>query len=382
MPTIRRPRLLKAGVLNEMKPSSIAALLSPYAEYFLSRGVEIRQVAEPGFDFNILAAVLAHCVEETPPKLVENLDLLDLISGTQSTLNFETESHEITQRLLEADDSPADLAVKILLQAPDVALREFNRQSLNARRSMVSLRIKPGLPTFPVTRELVEKLKAEVVPWFRDNARSEACIVHHMEVGTGDSFVVKHGELLKRMSIFDAAGNEDSCIVRPGKVDVAIFNRFTGEWQISGIGVKLQELYRQAFGKVFHGTKDALTYSKRYSLEPLRDGPDALKCDLSATVQFAELKSLKLELPSGQPILIGKPPVFEALEHFVPGILADAPLLEATLSLKLVNRRSRVLVRICPERDIIHGDNADPAIDAWLVEHGFANDESRLLASA
>jgi hypothetical protein len=39
-------------------------------------------------------------------------------------------------------------------------------------------------------------------------------------------------------------------------------------------------------------------------------------------------------------------------------------------------------VRIWPERDIITGNNAHPAIDPWLVEHGYANDDTRLLASA
>jgi hypothetical protein len=382
MPTIRRPRLLKAGVLNEMKPSSIAALLSPHAGYFQTRGITIDQVTEPRFDFTALANVLAFSTEQTPPRLVEQLDLLDLISDSQSALNFETEYHDAIQSLREDDDSPADLAVKILLNAPEIALREFNRQALNADRSHVSFRVRPGMPTFEIKPESIARFKDMVAAWFKDNARSEACIVHHLNEGSGDSFAIKHGEMLKRMSIFNAEGNEESCIVRPGRIDGAMFNRFTAEWQVAGLGLKVQELYRVALGLVFHGSKNALAYSNRYSLEPLRAGPDSLRCDISAVVQFAELKSLKLELPSGQPILIGRPPVFEALNHFNPGLLETVPLLEATLALKLVNRRARVQLRICPERDTIHGCTSDPAIDAWLVEHGFANDENRLLASA
>ena len=59
MPTIRRPRLLKAGVLKDMKPTSLVALLSPHAGYFRSREIFIEQVGEPDFDFATLAAVLA-----------------------------------------------------------------------------------------------------------------------------------------------------------------------------------------------------------------------------------------------------------------------------------------------------------------------------------
>jgi len=53
-----------------------------------------------------------------------------------------------------------------------------------------------------------------------------------------------------------------------------------------------------------------------------------------------------------------------------------------TIAFKLANRRARVLVRISPDRDTIHGNTSDPAIDDWLVEHHFANDDVQLVASA
>lgn len=382
MPTIRRPRLLKAGVLKDMKPASLTALLTPHAGYFRKRGTPIEQVSEPGYDFAALAAVLAFSTEQTPPELVENLDLLDLISESQSNLNFEVEYHQIVQSLRDDTDGPADVAVKILLHAPDVALREFNRQSLNADRSLVSFRLKPGMPVMDVTPEMLDRLKSILSPWFRENARSATCIIHHLKEADGDALVIRHGDTLKRVGIVDSDGNRDSHIFRPEQVDVANFNRITGEWQASGRGSKLQELYREAFGTVFHGSLNALAYSKRYTLEPLREGPLALKCDMLATVQFAELKSLKLGLHGGQQLTVTRAPVFEALENMTPGLLGTSRLLEATISFKLANRRSRVLVRICPERDTIHGNISDPAIDAWLIEHNFANDDVQLLASA
>jgi hypothetical protein len=64
------------------------------------------------------------------------------------------------------------------------------------------------------------------------------------------------------------------------------------------------------------------------------------------------------------------------------GLLATSTLLEATISFKLANRRSRVTVKIRPESDTIHGNNSDPAIDAWLIEHHFATDDVQLVASA
>lgn len=382
MPTIRRPRLLKAGVLKDMKPATLNALLSPHAGYFRTREISIEQVAEPDFDFAALAAVLALSTEQTPPELVEHLDLLDLISDSQSSLNFETEYHQIVQRLREPDDGPADVAVKILLRAPDIALREFNRQSLNADRSLVSFRLKPGMPVLPFTPDSIERLKSILMPWFKENARSPACTIHHLSEASGEAFVIRHGDTLKRVGVVDGEGNRDSHIFRPEQLDVANFNRMTGEWQVSGRGAKLQGLYREALGAVFHGSLNALAHSNRYSLEPLRDGPSSLRCDIYSTVQFAELKSLKLEIPGGQQLTFNRAPVFEALEYTNAGLLSTAVLLEATIGFKLANRRSRVLVRICPERDTIFGNASDPAIDAWLIEHQFANDDVQLVASA
>lgn len=382
MPTIRRPRLLKAHVLKDMKTASLTALLLPHAGYFRMRGVSIEQIGDPEFDFDALAAVLAYSNEGTPPLLVEHLDLLDLISESQSALNFEAEYDQTVRRLREDDDGPADMAVKILLHAPEVALREFNRQMLISDRTLVSFRLKAGMAVFEVTPELLNRLKTILSPWFKENARSEACIIHHLSETNGEALVIRHGDTLKRVGVLDTGGNRDSHIFRPEQVDVANFNRITGEWQVSGRGVKLQELYREAFGTVFHGTPAALAHSKRYSLEPLRDGPSSLLCNINAAVQFADLRSLSLELHGGQRLTISRPPVFEALNQIGSGVLAECRLLEATIGFKLVNRRSRLLVKIRPEADTIQGNNFDPSIDAWLVDHHFANDDLQMVASA
>jgi hypothetical protein len=164
-------------------------------------------------------------------------------------------------------------------------------------------------------------------------------------------------------------------------VDIAHYNLLTGEWQISGLGVKLQELYRETFGFVFHGSRNALMHSRRYTLEPLREGPSCLCCDPSAPVQFAELKSVKIEVPAGGIVEFKREAVFETLSANRDW-LNFARFVDATLSLKCSNRRRRVMIKICPERDTINGTAAEPAIDSWLNERGFAHHDGQLLASA
>lgn len=381
MPTIRRPRLLKADVLRGMKPSNIVALLTPYADYFRRRGIELAPLERPGSDFTDLATVLACPVEQTPPKLVEQLEVLDVISDSQSTLNFENEYQDLVARLVEDGDTAADIAVKLLLNAPEVACREFDRQALQVQRSLVSFRVREEFPFLGIDESRVERFRSLVIPWFKKSLRSDICYVHHAAEPEGVGFVIRHGDLLKRIGVLDEHGDQRSYILRPERLDIAHFNRMTGEWQVSGLGTKLQDLYREAFGAAFHGSTKALVHSQRYSLEPLREGPSCLACDPRASVQFAELKSLRIELPSGGIVVVSRCGVFETLAEN-PDWLATGTLLEALISLKLANRRRRVPLRICPERDTIHGNAAAPAIDAWLNERGFANDDGRLLASA
>jgi hypothetical protein len=381
MPTIRQPRLLKVDVLRKMKSANLDALLSPYSSYFRQRDIDVSRISQDGYDFTPLAAVLACPVESTPPDLVEKLEMLDLISDTQSTLNLEDEYQELVGRLIEAGDTTADIAVKILLERPEIAYREFDRLALHAPRSLVSYRVREGLPFLSVDDAKLERFRSLVAPWFERNARSSVCYIHHHAEPGGIAFVIRHGDLLKRIGVFNGQGDSESCILRPERVDIAHYNLLTGEWQISGLGVKLQELYRETFGFIFHGSRNALMHSRRYTLEPLREGPSCLCCDPSAPIQFAELKSVKIEVPAGGIVEFKREAVFETLSANRDW-LNFARFVDATLSLKCSNRRRRVMIKICPERDTINGTAAEPVIDSWLNERGFAHHDGQLLASA
>lgn len=381
MPTIRRPRLLRTDVLRGMNPANLVALLTPFSGYFRERGIDLSNLTDDGHDFGSLAAVLACPLETTPPDLVEKLEMLDLISDGQSTLNFEDEYQELVGRIIVEGDTAADVAVKILLERPEVAYREFDRQALQAKRSLVSYRVREGLPFLGVDDAKLERFRTLVAPWFEQNARSGVCYVHHLQEPSGVAFVVRHGDLLKRIGVLNARGDQESCILRPERVDVAHLNLLTGEWQVSGLGSNLQNLYREAFGAVFHGSTNALVHSRRYTLEPLREGPSCLVCEPSAPVQFAELKSVKIEVPSGGVVEFKREAVFETLSANQEW-LSFARLVDATISLKCSNRRRRVLLKICPDRDTINGNAADPVVDDWLNERGFAHNDTQLMASA
>ena len=384
MSAIRIPRIVRPGVLSHLKPSSLKALLSPFADYFARRGASLDclRAADPVLDE--VVSVIATPVESTPAELVERLELLDLLSDSSCSIHFEDGYANLVARLREADDSAEDLAVKILIHAPEIAWREFDRQALQTRRSLVSFSCPPALGFLSPDASRVARLENLLRPWFEQNARSGICRVHTREEAGGVSFVIRHGDLLKRIGVFDENGCSASKILRPERVDVAHYRHATREWQISGIGCRLQELYRASFGAVFHASTTALTHAHRYSLEPLREGPSALACDPHARVQFAALSSLVLGLPGGSRMAVCHGNVFEALAGLNPTLLHGAALLEAKLDLKLANRRRLFPVILNPATDKVSGIHLDDAIAPWLEARGFSNHghESVLLESA
>ena len=371
MPSIRIPRIVRPDVLSNLKSSSIFALLQPFESYFTQRGVALKDIFNDRSVRDSLVAIIASPTPTTPPELVEQLELLDLIANPLHGISFEEGYEKMVAGLLEPDDSQDDLHVKILLHAPEIAWREFDRQALHARRSLYSYSHYDRLPYFSPDADSAKKLEALMRPWFEKNARSSICSVHLRQESGNISFIIRHGDLLKRMAVYDDQGRSTSAILRPERVDVAHYRRDTHEWQVSGIGRRLQELYCQAFGAVFHGSATALVASKRYSLEPLREGSRIMDCNAGAHVSYARLSMLRLELPCGQKLTMERGDIFATLKALDSSLCKDVTLLEAKIELKRQNQRRLVPVIINPSRDKIASPHIDFAIEEWLAERGF-----------
>lgn len=384
MSKISRPRILRPEILTRLKRQNLMTLLRPFDRYFAQRGVPLHDLNESDLPLAELCAVLASPSESTPPDLVERLELLDLIAHADSALHFEDGYASLIKSLREEGDSIEDMAAKIILTAPDVAWREFDRQALAKPRVLTSYRVNHGLPLLPSMSQRMDALRDHLSPWFSQNARSAACQIHPREDDEGISFVIRHGDLLQRINVLEEDGSSASRVLRPERQDVAYYRRISHEWQISGVGHQLQEQYRKALGTVLHGSEFALVRSDRYSLEPLRDGADVLKCDFHGRVQLVELSMLRIELPNGSRVSFDRGRVFESVDSISPVLLRSVTLLEARLDFKISGRRKRIAVQITPGNDRITGVQFDPAIEAWLVERGFSNqtDESFVRASA
>jgi hypothetical protein len=380
MPIVKPPKFARPELLNELKPSSLRALLHPFRGYFEERGTVIPPHPLTPSDREAVAHVLLSLDERTPLELIETLELLDLLSDPQSVFNFEERADSLVQTLREPDDAPADIALKIIHHAPHVAWQVFDRRALAMARSMTSYLAASPLAE-PTTGRLAS-LESAMAPWFESHGRSDVCSVRAHRQPDGWAFVVRHGDPITRIGIIAEGGQSTSALLRPERLDIAFYCESTGEWRISGIGTKLQRLYQQALGEALHGQSFALKRSSRYTLEPLRAGRDALADHEVPYVRAAVLKQLTFRA-GACPVTLGPGDVFTALHGMCIPLSDVTEFHEATFALKLSHRRALVHVRVRPGSDSICGTAGLPAVDQWLEQTGFAapQHDSNLLAS-
>lgn len=336
---------------------------------------------DDSYDFTGLCLILANHRHDTPPSLVDELEVLELFSSSNNLLAFEEDHAELVRKYREESDTLDDVAVKMLRAKPEIVWREFDRQAVKTKRSFVSYNVSRSLPMLPVTDDRRHAVEATLSPWFAQEARSGMCRVRAHQDENGISFLVRHGDLLNRIGVIENDGITRSQLLRPERLDVIHYRSAAHEWKISGVGNRLQDEYRKAFGFAFHGTANALAPSRRYTLDPLKLGPACLQYPQNGPVSMARVAAVTLESPAGQIIEVKKGDVLATIG---PLLQANYRPDAATIVLTIIGRRPKAKFMICPERNSITGDSNIPAVENWIENAGFAipNEPADLLEIA
>lgn len=366
MPAVRPTSFSRPDVLRTMHIDNVRALLAPHAEYLTERGIKSPISLDTEFEQAQLAEVLSTHNASTPPQLVENLELLSLVYGTQSVLVFEEDHSDLLKSCRGPDDTPADVAVKMLLKAPHIVWREFDRQAVRCKRSFLVCRASSAGGPAESSAEQLQKLEAILAPWFGGNGRGNWCRVRAVCDESGVTFLVRHGDLMNRVSTVGDDGEVKSQLFRPERLDLVHFRLASGEWQISGVGTRLREEYRKAFGIVFYGTPSALFEARDYSLKPLLRGKESVSAATSH-VTLVKLESATVMAGLTEVRLKGGC-VFTALAE---QLMRDGLLFEAELSFKLTGVRYPVRVVINEKSQKIKCSTRIPVVEQWLESAGF-----------
>src|SRR5437660_342283 len=140
MPKVKPPKFARPGLLRKLKPSSLLDLFNPYRSYLASRSFDLPDSTDAQFDIEALGLVLATPIAATPPELLEELEMLEILAEPQCLFDFEDHHIELVKRLRADGDSEADIALKILRQEPDTAWEAFDKRAIKVRRVMTSYR--------------------------------------------------------------------------------------------------------------------------------------------------------------------------------------------------------------------------------------------------
>jgi hypothetical protein len=183
----------------------------------------------------------------------------------------------------------------------------------------------------------------------------------------GYALLIRHGERVKRLEVFDDDHRRDVKALRPVKHDVGFFDTHTGELLVSGRSDEVKKTYCQVFSKHLFGRSDTLRPSKRFTLEPLRTGRDSLIRPELGTVATTRLKRLILRRKGTTSVTIHQShDVYHELEIRGREYIKDFDLVKASFAIHLAMERRVLALMISPEDDTIQGDIHDPNVRRWM----------------
>ena len=369
MAAVRPTCFSRPDLLRKMHVGTVRALLEPFAPYLSKQGIVFPIELETEFQQHQLATALAAHTASTPPELVERLEMISLLNGTQSTLQFEEDYADLLAECRGADDTPLDTAVKMFLRAPHIVWREFDRQAAKCQRTFTVFKPTEGSEAQPATPENLTKIESLLGPWFALNARSGWCRVRRVEAEDCATFLIYHGDLMNRVTVIDDDGSTRSELFRPERLDIVRHHAGTGEWLVSGNGSRVRDEFRRVFGIVFHGSPNALGEVGGYPLEPLVRGREALECRGGSAVLAVRLASVSLPFKSSRIQLEHGDVMASFLELREPGVVPE----QAELAFKVAGLRYPVRVTINTRLQKLKCSSQIPAVEEWLEVAGFRN---------
>lgn len=384
MATFTVRRFTKQETLKSIQRDDLIALFGRYDKYFADRGVNIESNPEEDLDYEGIARVLMTPDENTPPALVDDLYFVDEMATPESMDALRGEIAKLLpaqRRKLELgpDPTPADVAVKFRLYAPNVLEKKHAESALVSKRSFRYFRPANGdkKPFLIPTDEQLQTLEAVFDDKFDQMKRGRDSKVFVFERLDEVWLLVRRGEPCRREGARVSAGSS-SIYYRPEVFDVIRYGRRTGELSINAGGCKkIYDLYREKIGLyLFNDARHFSADKAKFTLDPLRAfGEESIVCSDIDGMESVALT--EVEYPWGGPeneVEVRKASnLFEALKRRKKTIPDNARISRAKFEVKFFDSKTPRVVTITKYRASFTRDSdASTVVDAWLTERGFA----------
>ncbi|HOZ49070.1 MAG TPA: hypothetical protein PLO37_06750 [Candidatus Hydrogenedentes bacterium] len=382
MAAINLRRFSKPETLHRIAREHLIAFLGPYRKYLVGRGVTIPPPGTAGtLDYEELIHVLLSPDAKTPQSLIDALFFVNELAAPES---FDALQDAVARSGLDVapgeETSPADLAIQVWMQEPELLERLHAQHFLSRPRSFEYFRsTRSSVPPFlEPDEDTLRAIERSLDEWFVRQRRGRTARVAMFAGPDSVWFLVRHGEPFTRESAIEK-GESGSVYFRPAKFDVLVYNRETGELRINATGKTLKRLYREVFGLRLFGDGSFFDGSHRFTLEPLRrDGKASLVCSDIHGLEWVKLKEIHLHwLNEYRETEIHKADdVFAAMENRGTSIPIRATIAKAAFEVKFEDAKTPRTVVVGSENKAQYKRDDDAGlIERWMLNRGFISFE-------
>lgn len=377
MASLKIKRFGNPDFLRLIRAENLRALLRRFGSFFDRLQFVIPERDFSPEDLEKLSSYLVSPPSYTPGALLDAIEMLEMLTSGNGWTELQMIAPDLVNKLKTNSDSAADVAVKVWLLDPGAIERIYTKFSIDSGRSMVCYRAPEGTPIEKPTKALCKTIAADLSLHFATLFSTPASQVMSFDEDSGQAFLIRHGDVVKRLGVINDDGEPDTKALRPLKHDVAFLIPGAWELQVSGRSDPIRELYRTVFSRHCFGDSSALKPARRFTLEPLRTGRNCLAVAEIASIDGIVLRELQLRRRLTSSLTIHRADdVFTEIEAHGHGYLNDYELIRARFSIRLRGRRKSLSLSIAPDEDTLRGDVHDPLATLWLEACRFTNHRS------
>jgi hypothetical protein len=386
MGTFKIKRFGNPDFLRKIQPDNLRALLLRFEGFFAKMSYPIPSAGEfTSNDLDHLATILVSPPSITPGALLDAVEMLEMLTSGNGWTELQMIAGDLVRKVKAKEDSPGDVALKVWLLDPKAIERIYTKFSIDSGRTLVCFRAAEGTPVKSPTKDICRAIAEDLSFCFSDLFNTPTSEVMMFEEQGGCAFLIRHGDMVKRLGVLNDEGKPETKAIRPLKHDVAFLIPKTLELQVSGRSEDLRNDYRRVFSKHLFGDASALTPAKRFTLEPLRKGRGCLSSPAISDINGVWLREIQLRRKLSTNMTTHRASdAFEEIEAHGDSYLNNFHLIRAKFVIRVRGKRKSLSLLVCPEEDALRGDTHDPLALAWLdackftthrvLEEALAND--------
>lgn len=380
------PRFNDPSVIFEFDRSRLLALLRPHALFLAAHGVHVDGSPE-ALDLNAVATVILEPHDDTPFELADALTHIHEMATPEAMARL-ADAAAVAGIALDPREkrSPADLALQLWMEAPELLRRLHAEYIVTKRRSLLSFMPLPDAPRMRPTDldGAIQQFQAMLRAWYRDQGRGDDATVIAFQNDRELRLVIRHGGPYQRKGCLHDDG-PGTIHFRPMEFAYAVLRWRSCELAINCALKSERDMLRRSVGQSVFGRPAFFEDDRKYTLEPLRLGPASLRCADIPGIRRVRLVSLRLDKggPYHRIDTIAADDVFATLADDEESISPMAELEAATLMFEFVdsNKPRSVTVR-AGNRATYTRDGDSELVERFLAARGFMREEASVVAVA